>query len=85
MFQPSLTFAIAGQQGRFLTAWAAWQLVELFCGRKTIALGLFVHDLRCWLTIAWATNGRLLTSRLIVARRPTVARLFFATGLTIAS
>jgi hypothetical protein len=81
--QPGLTFAIAGQQGRLLTAWAAWQLIEQLGRRKAIALGLFVHDLGGRLAIARAANGWLLTGWLIVTGRAAIARLVFATSLAI--
>ena len=78
-----LTFAVAGQQGWFFTAWAAWQLIKLLSRRETIALGLFVHDLRCWLTVARPANRWLLTRWLVFACRTTSTRLVFATSLTV--
>ncbi|PBP99231.1 hypothetical protein CCL24_06195 [Pseudomonas congelans] len=53
--------AVAGQQGRFFTAWAAWQLVQLLGRRETVDLGFLVHDLRLRLAVAWCACNRLLT------------------------
>lgn len=72
--------AVAGQQGRFFTAWAARQLVQLLGRRETVDLGFLVHDLRLRLAVAWCACGWLLTftwQRLVFTCRAT------ATWLTI--
>src|SRR5690606_5885245 len=79
LLQNGLAVAFTRQQRRLLTAWAAWQLVELFSGRQAFTL---VNDHR--LLLARGLDGGRLAER-VATRCSGVARRTGSAARTVAA
>ena len=72
--------ALAGQQRRALTAWAAWQVIQLLRRRVTVELGFLADDHRLFFRLARVAHGRLLAGSIVSGWATTAGAATITTG-----